>query len=227
VIVLRELRRFAGGIRRGVIDTFRSEEERLEAMVGRPGLWQVTRSWQFDFLRQRGLEPGQRLLEMGCGPLRGGIPLIRYLDHAHYTGIDINPKSVAVAWRQIEREGLIQRAPRVVYSDSFGRRELEGQRFDVIWAFQVLYHLEDKIASECIEQARALLEPDGLMLANVNTTNDESRWKDLPYVKRPLEFYEQLAQRNGLTVRSLGKMSEFGYTQATGKLNDMLEFRIA
>lgn len=39
-------------------------------MVGVPHLWTVKRRFQVEFLRDRGLEPDHRLLDVGCGTLR-------------------------------------------------------------------------------------------------------------------------------------------------------------
>ncbi len=39
-------------------------------MVG--GMWEEIGRLQFEFLRARGLKPSHRLLDIGCGSLRGG-----------------------------------------------------------------------------------------------------------------------------------------------------------
>ena len=47
---------------------------RRRAMVGPPELWDLKRAFQIRFLRDHGLEPGHRLLDLGCGTLRGACP---------------------------------------------------------------------------------------------------------------------------------------------------------
>lgn len=37
------------------------------------GMWDEIGTLQFVFLRDHGLEPSQRLLDVGCGALRGGF----------------------------------------------------------------------------------------------------------------------------------------------------------
>jgi hypothetical protein len=54
------------------------------------GLWDEIGVLQFDFLRQQGLLPQHKLMDIGCGALRCGIPIIRYLDEGNYYGLDIN-----------------------------------------------------------------------------------------------------------------------------------------
>ena len=97
-----------------------TEEYRLESMVGPAGAWKESRDFQIDFLRHRGLQRGDAVLDIGCGILRGGIPLIQYLDPGKYTGIDIRPEVIEQAKKQISKHKLDQKKPNVIVSTSFG-----------------------------------------------------------------------------------------------------------
>ena len=55
-------------------------QARRHGLVGRPELWQQKRDFQIAFLREHGLLPAHVLVDLGCGTLRGGIPIIAYLD---------------------------------------------------------------------------------------------------------------------------------------------------
>ena len=46
---------------------------------------------QFDYLISHGLQPGDRMLEIGCGNLRAGHLFIDYLSAGNYYGIDTSP----------------------------------------------------------------------------------------------------------------------------------------
>ena len=74
------------------------------------GMWERIGRHQFDFLRDRGLRPEHRLLDVGCGALRGGVHFIRYLNVGGYYGIDINA-SLLAAGRDVElpAAGLVDR----------------------------------------------------------------------------------------------------------------------
>ena len=37
---------------------------------------------------EHGLKPEHKLLDVGCGPLRGGIKFINYLEPGNYYGVD-------------------------------------------------------------------------------------------------------------------------------------------
>src|SRR5262245_30090573 len=85
---------------------FASTAERRHARVGPAHLWRMKRAFQLDFLRCTGLERGQRLLDLGCGTLRGGLPLIEFLDAGHYTGIDVRAEVLDEARGELAEAGL-------------------------------------------------------------------------------------------------------------------------
>ena len=57
--------------------------------MGFRGQFEKHRRFQMTFFRERGLVPSSRLLEIGCGPLTAGIPIIEYLEPGNYVGVDI------------------------------------------------------------------------------------------------------------------------------------------
>src|SRR5207237_3852901 len=78
-----------------------TEEERRSAMVGPASLWQMKRDFQINFLRSMGLEPENYLLDIGCGVLRGGIPIIQYLAEGHYYGIEVRSDALEEGTRSL------------------------------------------------------------------------------------------------------------------------------
>ena len=72
-------------------------------MVGPAHLWKMKRDFQIDFLRGRGLSPQHYLLDIGCGTLRGGIPLIDYLEPGHYYGVESRAEEIDVARTVLEK----------------------------------------------------------------------------------------------------------------------------
>jgi SAM-dependent methyltransferase len=206
----------------------REDEARLEAMVGPPGLWQSTREFQFRFLKEMGLQPRHSLLDIGCGPLRGGLPVIEYLEPDKYCGLDKRREAIEEAVRQVKAAGLVDKRPQLLQSDSFGGDELRERTFDYIWVFQVLYHLEDALAQQFFRVLRTYFHQHTIGLANVNTNLPESTWNGFPFVRRPLEFYLELAKEAGLEVAVLGKLKDFGYMEAArGKENHVLKFSLS
>ena len=118
---------------------------KLEDSMGFRGQWDEHRRFQITFLKERGLEPQHDFLEIGCGPLTGGIPLIEYLEPGKYVGVDIRSSVLNVSWGEIGLAGLSEKNRRLICSSSFGDEELGERQFDFVFSFSVLYHLSDDI----------------------------------------------------------------------------------
>src|SRR4051794_5556910 len=86
-------------------------QRRLELMRGPAGAWPVDRDVQVGALEKLGLRSDHQLLEVGCGPLQSGIPLIRFLEPGHYTGVDISAERLDAGHALIRRFGLEQQSP--------------------------------------------------------------------------------------------------------------------
>lgn len=181
------------------------------SLVGRTDLWQMKRAFQIDFLRAQGLQPGDRVLDIGCGSLRGGAALIAYLEPGHYCGIDVRENVLAEARRELRREKLAAKRPRLVQIGDMATLDLQ-QRFDVLWAFSVLFHLADPILDACLGMAARHLELEGRFFANVIVgVGVPGEWQGFPVVPRTLETYRELALQHGLQMRVLGSLAEVGH----------------
>ena len=171
----------------------------------------MKREFQIEFLRSAGLRPEHYLLDIGCGTLRGGIPIIQYLERGHYYGTEVRAEVLAEARKELEEAG-IDKDPTLVLSENVSTLDL-SRAFDFVWAYSVLIHLSDDVLRDVLRFARAHLAEDGRFLANVNI--DEQRdgyWhQGFPVVWRPVPFYEQEAARAGLEVRDLGTVEALGF----------------
>lgn len=207
----------------------RREKERLEAAMGFRGQFDEHRRFQFELLKRQGLQPHHRLLEIGCGPLTGGLPIIGYLEPGHYVGIDVRSSVLDLAWQQIGRAQLSGKNPRLVCSREFGARELAGQqRFDFILSFSVLYHLSDELLPCYFRAVRQRLGASGRCLVNVNTRDESSTWLEFPFLKRSLEDYQRLARAEGLATERLGELQQLGFRfNGIERRNEMLRLCVA
>ncbi|HXG47860.1 MAG TPA: hypothetical protein VNO52_09560, partial [Methylomirabilota bacterium] len=75
------------------------ERHILESMVGPVGAWDELQAYQLRVLQANGLRPEHRLLDIGCGPLQGGVAFIGYLAPGHYVGVDRSTRNLAAAYR--------------------------------------------------------------------------------------------------------------------------------
>jgi SAM-dependent methyltransferase len=79
-------------------------------------------------------------LEIGCGRLHAGIPLMQYLDKGNYVGVDPNEwlRQTAIKNRHV-RQVIEEKQPRFLSVDDFDASEL-GIKFDLVLSHSVLSH---------------------------------------------------------------------------------------
>lgn len=187
-----------------------SAEDR-HALVGSPELWRMKREFQVAFLKSRGLGPGDWLLDLGCGTLRGGIPLIAYLEAGHYAGVESRAKVLAEGRKELREAGLEHKGPVLRVSDDLAGLNL-GRNYDVVWAFSVLIHMTDAILREAMGFASRHMHPGSSFYANVNIGDAKARsWQGFPVMTRPIGFYESEAERAGMRVEVVGMLGDLGH----------------
>jgi cyclopropane fatty-acyl-phospholipid synthase-like methyltransferase len=131
-------------------------------MVG--GMWDEIGRLQFDFLRARGLKPGDRFLDIGCGALRGGIHAIEYLERGNYYGLDMNPSLVEAGRRELQIAGLEHKNPHLALNDRFELGLFE-RKFEYMLALSVFTHLFANHIVRCLAEVRKVLAPEGRFFA--------------------------------------------------------------
>lgn len=201
------------------------EHHRLEAMVGPLGFWAALQRYHLHLLQSNGLEPNHTLLDIGCGPLQGGIAFIRYLGINGYTGIDIDPTRIQAANAQILRHHLAAKHPRLFVSSSFGQDELGDQTFDYMWASQILYYFDDRAMGSLLEMVQKRLNPGGKFLGDVFTPDHyEFRFPEHrgAYVRHTPESLQGIAEKYQLKARPLGTIEQFGYPKRLSLRSNLL-----
>jgi methyltransferase family protein len=203
-----------------------SAVERRQGMVGPSHLWKMKRDFQIRFLESIGMAPEHYVLDLGCGVLRGGLPIIDYLDKGHYCGIEARQTALDEGVRALHEAGLQSKVPTLLVIDDLSRATLD-QKFELIWAFSVLIHMEDRMLDACLDFVSRHLECTGRMYANVKIGNEkEGRWQEFPLVSRSREFYTTAAERHGLKVADVGTLQSLGHVSGSPgqDLQLMLEF---
>jgi SAM-dependent methyltransferase len=203
-----------------------STVERRQGMVGPSHLWKMKRDFQIRFLKSIGMAPEHYVLDLGCGVLRGGLPIIDYLNKGHYCGIEARKTALDEGVRALHEAGLQSKVPTLLVIDDLSRATL-NQKFEFIWAFSVLIHMEDKILDPCLDFVSRHLGRNGRMFANVKIGSEkERRWQEFPLVSRSREFYTSAAERHGLKVADVGTLQTLGHISGSPgqDLQLMLEF---
>jgi SAM-dependent methyltransferase len=197
---------------RAVQMLFASPAQKRHALVGRPHVWRMKREFQIEFLKSVGLRPEHYLLDIGCGTLRGGIPIIKYLHPRHYYGTEVRAVVLAEARKELHEAGLESKEPRLILSTDVSSLDLE-RHFDFVWAYSVLIHLSDEILNDILRLAQGHLMQDGSFFANVNIGDrKDGHWhQGFPLVWRSLEFYAERAADAGLQVTDMGTIGTLGF----------------
>lgn len=128
------------------------------------GHWEELGQLQLDFLIRRGLQPGDRVLDVGCGCLRGGLPLIRFLQPGHYAGVDGNASLLEAASLELKQAGLEWKQPRLLCDGDFQVERFET-RFTFALAHSLFTHLPTKLIGRCLQQVARVLAPGGRFYA--------------------------------------------------------------
>jgi len=114
-----------------------------------------------------GLKPGQKVLEVGCGPGFFTIPAARIVgDAGHVYAMDVNPVAVEHVRRKIERQGI--KNVEVTHADA-SETGLAGESIDVAFLFAVIHAFHD--VGEVMEEMHRVLKTNG-------TLSIQSRWPE-------------------------------------------------
>lgn len=124
------------------------------AFVG--GYWEEVGRSQSEFMRRRGLRPEHKLVDVGCGALRGGLHFIRYLDAGNYFGIDLNESLIRAGEHEVAAAGLADKRPNLLVNGEFDISRF-GVRFDYAVAVSLFTHLYMNSIARClVETGRGL-----------------------------------------------------------------------
>ena len=139
-------------------------------MIG--GMWDEIGYLQFEFMVQTArLLRHHKLLDLGCGSLRGGVRFVPYLDVGNYFGFDINQSLMDAGYdREIVPAGLAPRLPRsnLIADDNFDFSAFPVQ-FDKVIALSVFTHLTLNMIRVCLERLAPVVKPGGEFYATYFT----------------------------------------------------------
>lgn len=190
---------------------FPSPSESEKGLVGPPDLWEMKRQFQIAFLKQQGLQPSHSLLDFGCGNLRGGLPLIEYLNREKYTGADIRTELIESAKKEVKTHSLQEKFPKLlVFPGEWA--QVTGRNFDFLWAFSVLFHIPDKEMAGILRMLRQCAHTHSLFWANVHIGPPQAaKWREFPFVQREWDWYEDVFQEAGWVIENIGSLQQFGH----------------
>lgn len=133
--------------------------------VGNPEKYDVMAASQFSLLTQLGLREHHRLLDVGCGSLRGGRLFIPYLLPDRYFGIEPERWLVEEGIRNELGEDLVRlKRPSFSHVDDF-TLSVFGAEFDFVLAQSIFSHAARPQVERCLQEARKVIRSGGVMVA--------------------------------------------------------------
>jgi SAM-dependent methyltransferase len=156
------------------------------------------------FLRESGLRPGLRVLDLGCGV--GDVAMLAAEivgSHGQVVAVDRDPTMVEAARSRAETQGVLVR---VVEGDLMDL-DVGGPPFDAVIGRLILMHLPDPVAA--LRAAAARVRPGGIVAFQDFTTAEVRVYPPLPKtqaaVDRICETFELLGAdtRGGDNLRAI------------------------
>lgn len=164
------------------------------------GLWDEIGQLQLDVLKRQGLNPQHRLLDIGCGSLRGGLHMIRYLESGHYWGTELSERLLDAGREFLREEGLQDKDPHLVVVDGFSFKELQGQQFDFVQAFGVFTDIPAELVRECVANLSRVLAPGGAFYASFGPAKSYMPDHVRVQFRYPWSFFQELAAEHGYSI---------------------------
>jgi SAM-dependent methyltransferase len=120
----------------------------------------------FDVLLREGLRPSSRVLDVGCGALRLGYWLMRFLDAGCYYGIEPNQDMLRIGLEEIVEPDVVARASaHFAHNDDFDFSGF-GAEFEFAYARSIWTHASKDQIRAMLASFAATAAPDGVFLAS-------------------------------------------------------------
>lgn len=161
-----------------------TDEARVAARVNRGqardligSYWDVLGPLQLRFLIDQGMEPGHRLLDVGCGCLRGGVRFLPYLDEGNYYGLDRSRSLIDAGYEtELRKHGCVMDYDHLMARADFDVSSWEVS-FDFAIAQSVFTHVDGPEVTRALEALRGVMAPGGRFFATYFLlVNGEPTW---------------------------------------------------
>ncbi len=158
------------------------------------------------------LEPGQRLLDVGCGPGTITVDLAERVAPGEVVGVDLSAEVIEQA--AAAGAGVANASFRV--DDAYALDAADAS-FDVVHAHQVLQHLTDPVRA--LREWRRVLRPGGILAVRDSDYGAKVWAPDDPLLDRWLELYHELTRVNRAEADAgrylLGWVQQAGFADTT------------
>ncbi|MFH8595434.1 methyltransferase [Streptomyces rimosus] len=163
--------------------------------------WLALGEMQFGYLKEHGLRPEMRMLDIGCGNLRAGWRFIGYLDSGNYYGIDISPDILVSAKKTLVTYELQGKLPHLTVTQDLTFDFLPDAHFDVVHAHSVFSHSPLSVIDQGLRHVGRILAPGGFF----DFTFDRTEGAEHQVLREDFYYRTEtllaLARKHGLEAR--------------------------
>lgn len=166
-----------------------------EGIGGGSKEWVSRGELQLVFLKAVGLQPHHIVIDIGCGPLRAGEHLIRYIKSGNYIGFDYNRTYIEIAKKIIhENSDLSQKKPEVFCIDEFDLAENSTQLGDFGIAFSVLNHCQQGEVQQFFRNIGKSFKKGGKIYTMNANTIWYPKWYPSGCNLQPTQYFDTVSQ---------------------------------
>jgi SAM-dependent methyltransferase len=150
--------------------------ERAQVYVGNTGEnFFIVGRLQLDLLKMNGCTPASQVLEIGCGCLVAGRPIIEYLNAGGYVGIE--PNTWLLDAVQAELPGTVDlvqtKRPLFLENTDFDASGT-GRKFDFVISHSILSHAAAWQLPLFLIAVKRVLTPNGIGIASIRFSNENN-----------------------------------------------------
>jgi len=138
------------------------------------------------------LEPGMRLLDVGCGPGSITVDLAARVAPGHVTALDTSREVLAKAGALAREQGVDNVEFRTGDVYDLG---VPDDRFDVVHAHQLLHHLPDPVTA--LREMRRVCRPGGIVAARDGDFAGNHWYPQVPELDEWLDLCRRAIRANG------------------------------
>ena len=138
------------------------------------GMWDEIGRLQLEYMLEKGLERRSRLIDVGCGSLRGGVHFVSYLNEDRYFGLDSNLPLLQAGYEiELKALDLQGKLPRrnLVRDDEFNF-DLFDSEFDFAIAQSLFTHVPVNHIRLCLTRLARKMPTGGRFFATFFIVED-------------------------------------------------------
>lgn len=157
------------------------------------GMWDTIGRWQFDYMKAEGLKPDDKLVDIGCGSLRGGVHFLEYLDAFNYFGFDLNFELIKFG---LEKEVSETTKDKKINPNSFHAHDRflfpeAWKNFDAAISVSLFTHLNYNSMKQCLLRTKNILRPGAIYHTTIFTAEKDNLLKPVVQHSEVTSYYHQ------------------------------------